>query len=436
MARRSPRDTEPQPRLKPMTLTEKVIARASGVAVVCPGDEVWATADRMIMNDSSGPRRIGPLVAELGGVRDRDKVVIVSDHFIPAANLRHAEILKTTRTWAKSNGIASFFEYEGVLHNLVLEGFLVKPGMLLVGADSHTVTAGAVGAVAVAVGSTELATVVASGQVWLRVPETIRIDLVGKLPALVDMRDVTMQLLGDLGLQHATYRAIEYGGPFTEKLTIEERLVLSNQGIEMGAKNAVVVPSQTVREAMRAVKIDAREAFLLPDADARYLARHTVQVDKLGPLVAAHPSPDNVTAASAVSGIAIDMAWLGSCVGGRLADLRAAASMLRGRKVRVPMLVTPNTADVYRACLADGTLQTLANAGAIVNAPGCGACAGVHMGVAGPSDVVMATATRNFRGRMGSADAQVFLGSAYTVAASAIAGRIIDPRDIGIGGSA
>lgn len=421
---------------KPMTLTEKILARASGNAVVRPGDEIWATADRMIMNDSSGPRRIGALVDELGGVRDREKVVIVSDHFIPAANLRHAEILKTTRTWARSHGIGSFYEYDGVLHNLVLEGWLVRPGMLLVGADSHTVTAGAVGAVAVAVGSTELATVVASGQVWLRVPETIRIDLIGKLPAMVDMRDITMKLLGELGLQHATYRAIEYGGPFTEKLTIDERLVLSNQGIEMGAKNALVIPSQTVRDAMRASKVDARESLLLPDADARYLARHTVNVDKLGPLVAAHPAPDNVTPASTVSGVAIDMAWLGSCVGGRLADLHAAAAMLRGRKVRVTTLVTPNTADVYRRALADGTLQTLTDAGAVVNAPGCGACAGVHMGVAGPSDVVMATATRNFRGRMGSQDAQVFLGSAYTVAASAIAGRIIDPRDIGLGGSA
>jgi 3-isopropylmalate/(R)-2-methylmalate dehydratase large subunit len=412
-----------------MTLTETILARASGQPFVAPGDEIWARADRMIMNDSSGPRRIAALVDELGGILDRDRVVVVSDHFAPAASARHAEILKTTRLWAREKEVPAFFEYQGILHNLVLEKWLVRPGMLLVGADSHTVSAGAAAAVAVAVGSTELATVLATGEVWLRVPETMRIDLEGSLGPMVDLRDVTMHLLGELSIQYASYRAIEYGGSFVDELDVEQRMVLSNQGIEMGAKNAIVVPTAKLAQAMRAAGV-APHALAAPDPAARYAERRTFQVGALAPLVAAHPSPDHVRPAAAVDQ-AIDMAWIGSCVGGRGADLRAAAQVLAGRKVRVPTLATPATSDVYRAALADGTLATLADAGVVINPPGCGACAGVHMGVQGPGDVVIATATRNFTGRMGSPDARVYIGSAYTVAASAVAGRVIDPREIG-----
>jgi 3-isopropylmalate/(R)-2-methylmalate dehydratase large subunit len=412
-----------------MTLTEKVLARAAGERTVRPGAEIWATADRMIMNDSSGPRRLGELVEELGGVWDKGRVVIVSDHFVPAANVRHAEILKTTRTWSRAHGVEHFYEYEGILHNVVLEKWLVRPGMLLVGADSHTVSAGAVGAVAVAIGSTELATVMASGQIWLRVPETIRIDLEGALPAWLDMRDVTMRLLGDFGIRHANYRALEFGGSFTAGLSVNERLVLSNQGIEMGAKNAVVEPSARLLDAMREAGLDLPGELLASDKGATFDEHHRYDVAAFEPLVACHPTPDKVAKAREVNE-PIDMAWMGSCVGGRYEDLRAAASILRGKKVRVPFLVTPNTQGVYRRAMHDGTLAALVDAGAMVQPPGCGACAGLHSGVQGPGDVVMATATRNFKGRMGSGDAKVFLGSPYTVAAAALAGRVVDPREV------
>jgi 3-isopropylmalate/(R)-2-methylmalate dehydratase large subunit len=395
-----------------MTLTEKIIARAANAGAVAPGDEVWATADRMIMNDSSGPRRLGALVDELGGLWDRRRVVVVSDHFVPAANLRHAEILKTTRTWAQRHGLTRFYEYQGILHNLVLDLRLVEPGMLLVGADSHTPAAGAVGAVAVAVGSTELATVLATGQVWLRVPETIRIELEGTLPALVDIRDLTTRILGEHGTEFGLYCALEYAGPFAAGLTIEQRMVLANQGVEMGAKNALV------------------EAPLFADPGAGYRARLGYDVAELEPLVSVHPSPADVAPAHAVGDISIDMAWLGSCVGGRRSDLRAAAGMVAGRRTAVPLLVTPATQAIYHECVTDGTLATLVEAGATVLAPGCGACAGVHNGVQGPGDRVIATASRNFPGRMGSRQAEVYLASAYTVAASAIAGRIVDPRSV------
>jgi 3-isopropylmalate/(R)-2-methylmalate dehydratase large subunit len=390
--------------------TETILARAAGVPRVEPGEEIWAAPDRMLMNDSSGPRRIAGLVEELGGVKHPERVVVVSDHFVPPGSVRHAEILRTTREWARSRGAGAFFEYEGVLHNLVVEKGLVGSGMLVVGADSHTTSAGALGAVAVAIGSTELATVLASGQVWLRVPETIRVDLTGALASRVAVRDVCMLLLGALGPRRASYKAVELGGAFVESIAPASRLVLCNQAIEVGAKNAIVASS--------------------PSRDARYAERLAMDVSPLEPLVALPPSPTEIVPARAAGEIPLDAAWIGSCAGGGVDDLRAAASVLAGKRVRVPLLVTPNTAAVYAHAIAEGTLATLVAAGATVNAPGCGACAGVHMGVQGPRDVVIATATRNFRGRMGSTDARVYLASAFTVAASAVAGRVIDPREV------
>ncbi len=413
-----------------MTLTEKIIARAAGLDSVQPGDEVWATADRMIMNDSSGPRRIGALIEELGGLWDKERVVLASDHFIPAATTRHAEILKTTREWARNESLPRFFEYQGILHNLVLQEWLILPGMLLVGADSHTVSAGAAGAVAVAIGSTELATVLATGQVWLRIPETVRIELLGTRPALVDLRDVTMRLLSDLKSDFAIYRAIEYGGGFVDTLSIEERLVLTNQGIEMGSKNTIVEPTAKLLEAIDGGGAEQPLAPLYPDAGAKYRSTHRYEMGQLEPLVAAPHTVDNIIAPAELSEAPIDAAYVGSCVGGRYADLRAVAEVVNGRQARVPLLITPATQTIYRRCLEDGILQTLLDAGAIFQPPGCGACAGLHSGVLAEGETVITTATRNFRGRMGSRESNVYLASPYTVAASAVAGRVIDPREV------
>jgi 3-isopropylmalate/(R)-2-methylmalate dehydratase large subunit len=415
-----------------MTLTEKILARAAGRPSVRAGDEVWATVDRMIMNDSSGPRRLGALVDDLGGLWDASRVVVVSDHFVPASTIRHAEIVQLTRRWAAEQRVGAFHESDGILHSLVLQKWLVRPGMLLVGADSHTVSAGAAAAVAVAIGSTELATVLATGQVWLRVPETIRVDLDGALGPRVDLRDVTMALLGAYGGEWAGYRALEYGGSFVEALSLEERLVLSNQGIEMGAKNAIVVPTARLRQAFEAAGLEdvLGGLALAPDEDANYRERRRLDVSTLPPQVALHPSPDRVAPSGEVGAIRVDQAWIGSCVGGRHADLKQAAALLEGRRVRVPLSVTPSTRAIYDACLADGTLATLVAAGATVLPPGCGACAGVHGGVLAPGERVIATGTRNFRGRMGSLEAEVYLGSAGTVAAAAVAGHIVDPREL------
>lgn len=396
--------------VSPQTLTERILARASGRADVRPGDEIWATADRMIMNDSSGPRRLAGLVEELGGLWDASRVVVASDHFVPASNLRHASILRTTREWAKNEKIGAFYDYEGILHNLVLEHGLARSGQLVVGADSHSTTAGAAGAVAVAVGSTELATVLATGKVWLHVPESVRIDVDGKLPAWTTVRDITMRLFADLGAAFGLHRAVEIGGTWTASASTEERLVLANQGCEMGAHNAVVENGDKA------------------DRGAKYALRHRIDAATIVPMVACHPSPANVKPAAEV-GETVDMAWIGSCAGGRREDLEAAARVLRGRKAVVPLLVTAATRSIYKACLASGALEALTDAGATVLPPGCGACAGVHGGVQGDGDRIIATATRNFPGRMGSREARVNLASAYTVAASALAGRIVDPRE-------
>jgi 3-isopropylmalate/(R)-2-methylmalate dehydratase large subunit len=395
----------------PQTLTERILARAAKRGSVRPGDEIWATADRMIMNDSSGPRRLAGLVEELGGIWDPARVVVASDHFVPASNLRHAAILKTTREWAKREKVGSFYEYEGILHNLVLENGLAASGQLVVGADSHSTTAGAAGAVAVAVGSTELATVLATGNVWLRVPESVRIEIDGVLPRGTTVRDVTMRIFADLGASFALQRAVEFGGTWTAKASLEERLVLANQGCEMGAHNAVVENGQ------------------VPDRGATYALSHRIDARTVVPMVARHPSPANVAPARDVTET-VDTAWIGSCAGGRREDLEAAAAVLRGKKAAIPLLVTPATRAIYSACLASGAIAALTDAGATVLPPGCGACAGVHGGVQGDGDRIIATATRNFPGRMGSREARVFLGSAYTVAATALTGRIVDPREV------
>ena len=395
------------------TLTEKIIARAAGQELVEPGDEVWATADRIVMNDTGGPRRIAALIEELGGLLDKSRVVLASDHFVPAANARQAEILRVTRDWAHTYELPHFYAHHGILHNLLLQDGLVEAGMLVVGSDSHTVTAGAVGAVALSVGSTELATVLATGEVWLNVPPSARIDLSGNLPLQLDMRDVTMHILGQLKSDFALYHAVEFGGSFVETLSLDERLVLSNQGIEMGATNAIVQP------------ID-----FAPDANTHYAKHYQYDVSALAPQVALPHRVDNIAAADDIPETNIDSAWIGSCVGGRYADLKAAAHILDGQQVRIPLSITPATSAIYQRCLQEGILGTLVAAGATIQQAGCGPCAGLHSGAVAAGERIITTATRNFKGRMGSRESEVYLASPYTVAASAITGRIIDPRHV------
>ena len=413
----------------PMTLTEKIIARAAGRDQVRPDDEVWAGVDLAAMHDSSGPRRIAGTLDRLGGrLWDPQKIVLAIDHFAPAANQRPAEIVKLTRDWARERALPHFFDSVGVMHNLLLEEGLAIPGMLIVGADSHTVTAGAAGALAVGVGATELATVLVTGQIWLRVPPTVLIRFEDALPMYLTARDMAMEVLRRLRADFAIYKAVEFDGPCVEALGLDERAVLANQAIEMGAKNGLVVPSGTVLEQL-GPRAHAAGLPLSADAGAGYETRHHFTMGATAPLVAMPPNVDNVVPVSDVARVELDRVYIGSCVGGKAADLRAAARVLKGRRTRVPLQVTPATKRVVEESLRDGTLQTLLEAGAILQAAGCGACAGLHSGLLGPRERCLSTVTRNFPGRMGDPSAEVYLASPLTAAASAVTGRITDPRE-------
>lgn len=418
-----------------MTLTEKIIARAAGRSHVAPDDEVWANVDLAAMHDSSGPRRIAPTLERLGGrLWDLSRIVLAIDHFTPAANLRHAEILTTTRDWARKTGLPHFFDSVGVLHNLLLEQGLAKPGTLIVGADSHTVTAGAIGALAIGVGATELATVLVTGQIWLRVPPTVLIRFEGAMPSHLTARDLAMVVLQRLRADFAIYRAVEFAGPAVEAFDLDERAVLANQAIEMGAKNGIVPASAAVLDlfsgdASGSRRPPASEPPLAGDAGCSYEATHMFTVSSIPPLVAAPPNVDHVMPAQQVAGLELDHAYIGSCVGGKARDLREAARILRGKRVKTPLRITPATQRVVEDTLHDGTLQVLIDAGAIVQAPGCGACAGLHSGLLGPKERCIATVTRNYSGRMGDSTAEIYLASPLTVAASAVTGRLTDPRE-------
>lgn len=413
-----------------MTQTERILARAAGRRSVQPGDELWAKVDLVVMHDSSGPRRIIPILEQLGGrVWDPSRVVLAIDHFTPAATLRHAEILTQTRRWAREHGVAHFFDGEGILHNLLLEEGIAQPGMFIVGADSHTLTAGACGAVAVGVGSTELAVVLATGEIWVTVPPTVLVRFDDHLPLGVAARDMAMAVLGRLRADFALNRAVEFAGSAVRALNPEERSVLTNQAVEMGAENGIVAPDDLTALA------ETRPQWAVPPledgrAEPRYEQVYTFDADELVPMVALPPSVDNARPVSEVEGQSIDRAYLGSCAGAKYADLAMAARILRGRRVRVPLTVVPATRRAYQQALADGTLAALVEAGATVQAPGCGACAGLHSGVLGPGERCIATVTRNFPGRMGHPSSEVYLASPYTVAASAVTGAITDPRQL------
>lgn len=413
-----------------MTLTEKIIARAAGRTSVVPDEEVWANVDLAAMHDSSGPRRIAPTLEKLGGrLWDLEKVVLAIDHFAPAANQRHAEIVKLTRDWAARAGLRHFFDSQGVMHNLLLELGLAKPGTLVVGADSHTVTAGAIGALAIGVGATELATVLVTGQIWLRVPPTVLIRFEDPLPPYLTARDMAMMVLRGLRADFAIYKAVEFVGLAVEGLDLDERAVLANQAIEMGAKNGIVPPNQAVLDRF-GPDVAALGLPVAGDAEARYEAVHPFHLDSTPPLVAVPPNVDNVVPAADLKDVEIDRAYIGSCVGGKARDLREAARVLEGRRVKVPLQIVPATTHVIDETLRDGTLRTLLDAGAILQGPGCGACAGLHSGLLGPKERCITSVTRNYPGRMGDPTAEIYLASPLTVAASAVTGWITDPREM------
>jgi len=412
-----------------MTLAEKIISRASG-RNASVGEIVTVNVDLAMMHDSSGPRRIGPVMEELGArVWDPDKVTVISDHFIAANDSVESGILKYTRDWAAAHGIRKFHEREGICHIVPLEMGYVLPGMMYVGADSHSTTAGAMGAFAIALGSTDMLGVLVTGKTWVKVPETIRVEWSGRLPKGVMAKDMMLQVIRRTKIDGATYKAVEFGGDGVRSLPMDERIVLSNMAIEMGAKAGMIEPDETVF-AYLAERTSAKYEPVWADPDAEYCERYDFALDDLEPLVAKPHSPDNVVPAREVDE-RIDQAYIGACTGAKFHDLKMAAEVLKGRTVAegTRLLIAPASARVIRRAMREGVLQVLVEAGATLLPTGCGACAGLGNGILAPGERCISSTNRNFPGRMGKG-AEVYLASPATVAASAVRGRITDPREL------
>lgn len=413
-----------------MTLAEKILARKAGKDQVKAGEIVQAKVD-VAMSHENG-RMVKKSFEKIGvsKVWDSDKIVIIFDHRVPAESERTAAGQKELREFVKTQGISSFYDINvGVCHQVLAEEGFSRPGILLVGTDSHTTTAGALGAFATGVGATEMAAVWATGELWLRVPETLKIVVNGKLPRGVYAKDIVLKVIGIIGADGADYKAMEYSGEAISALTVASRMVISNLSMEAGAKTAFVIPDQVTEDYVKP-RAKGTYEMTVPDPGATYLSEHTFDVSDLEPQLACPHQVDNVKGISEVQGTKIDQAVIGSCTNGRLEDLAEASRILEGRKVNpgVRLLIIPASWSIYRQALKDGIIETLIDAGAVVLNAGCGPCLGAHQGCLAPGEVAVTSTNRNFQGRMGSAEASLYLASPATVAASAIEGKLADPR--------
>ncbi len=415
-----------------MTLAQKIIARAAGVATVADGEIVTCQVDLAMMHDSGGPRRVDGKLRELGvGVWDPDKVVVVSDHYVPAVDADSAEILAFTRGWVAERGIRHFYDMRGICHVVLQEHGHLRPGMFAVGGDSHSPSGGAVGAFMVGIGATEMAGVLATGEIWIRVPQTLRIELTDALCDGVSSKDVLLHLCATLGMNN-DYLCIEYAGSAIADFSMQERLTLCNMAAELGGKTGIVAPDRCTYDALTAIGVETASSTHWRSDDGAAARVHRVALGELAPHVAAPHSPANSASVESFVGTRIDQAYIGACTGAKLEDLHMAARMLRGRQVArsVRLLIAPASTQTTAQAARDGTLQILTEAGAILLPSGCGACAGLGAGVLAKNEVCIASTARNFKGRMGSAESRVYLGSPFTVAASALAGAIADPREL------
>jgi len=416
-----------------MTITEKIFARASGKKRVSPGEIVEAKIDAAMIHDLTGPLVIH-VFQEIDAhkVWNPSKIVMVADHQVPANSVDAAQNHMLLRKFASEQKIQSFYDiFEGICHQVLPEKGFALPGRLIVGADSHTTTYGALGCVSAGVGATDMAAVFATGKLWFRVPESVKIVVEKKLPRRVMAKDLILKIIGNLGAEGANYRAVEFMGRGMHNITMDGRMTMCNMGVEMGAKNAIV-PADGVTRKYLAGRAKQRYSMVRSDPDAQYVETHKYDLSELEPQVACPNSVDNVKPVPEVGKVEIDQAFLGSCTNGRMEDLEAAATILKGKKVsrRVRLIVSPASRDVYREALDAGIIRIFVEAGALVEAPCCAACMGSHVGILGPGEVCVSSSNRNFRGRQGSPESKVYLASPATVAASAIKGAITDPRDV------
>jgi len=415
------------------TISEKILARASGMDGVSAGEIVKSRVDLAMMPDPTSFLAIKAMKAmRRERVWDREKVVIMLDHVAPASTLTMAIVHRELRRFARKQGLKHLYDVDsGVCHQVLPERGHVKPGTVVIGADSHTCTHGAFGAFATGVGSTDMGAVLATGKTWLRVPETIKVEVEGSLPEMVAPKDVILRIIGEIGADGATYNAIEFSGSTVSELSISGRMTLCNMAIEMGGKAGIVEPDEKTFAYLRE-RTDGVFKPLWADPDAQYKRVLKLNVDNLEPQIACPHKVDNVKPIGEVAGTKIDQAFIGSCTNGRIEDLEAARAILRGKRVHpdVRLLVVPASKEVYLEALDEGLVKDLIEAGAVFSNPSCGACFGGHIGLLAPGEVGLTTSNRNFKGRQGSPEALVYLSSPTVAAASAVTGEITNPRDL------
>jgi 3-isopropylmalate/(R)-2-methylmalate dehydratase large subunit len=415
----------------PRTLAQKLIARASGRSSVAVGDIVTCRVDLAMFHDSSGPRRLKPMLEELGAtIWDKERVVLVIDHYVPEADDESRRIVRLARDWARDQRLPHVYDTQGICHVVVPQHGHLRPGMFAVGGDSHSPTGGAFGAYMFGVGATEMLGVVVTGELWLQVPQTIFMRWSGRLARGVSAKDMMLAMIGQYGMNGGGYQAVEYCGLAVQALPMAERMTLCNMSAELGAQVGLVAPDDITREWLD--RHGAHDVEIEPwcsDEDAPGI-RHNFDASILAPQVALPHSPANVRAVDGLEPTRIDIAYIGACTGAKLDDLRAAAQVLAGYRVapHVTLLVAPASVKDRERAESEGILNRLREAGATLLPTSCGACAGYGAAIPEGSTVISSTA-RNFKGRMGAATAQVYLGSPYTVAASALAGRIADARE-------
>jgi len=417
-----------------MTLTEKILAAHSGVDSVKPGDLLQAKVDLALANDITAPLAI-KVFHEIGrdDVFDKEKIALVPDHFVPNKDIPSAEQAKIMREFARKYSIKNYFEVGemGIEHVILPEKGLVIPGDLVIGADSHTCTYGAVGAFSTGVGSTDLGVIMATGEVWLKVPPTIKVIFEGELKPWVGGKDLIIYLIGQLGVEGANYRAIEFTGPAVKKLTMDNRLTMSNMAIECGAKNGIFEADEIIMEYVKG-RATREPVVYKADPDAVYEKEIVIDVSEVDSQVAFPHTPDNVKPVSEASDVTIDQVFIGSCTNGRMEDLSQAAEILKGRKKAegIRLIVIPGSPLIYKQAIKEGIIEIFLDAGATIGPPTCGPCLGGYMGILAKGERCASTSNRNFIGRMGDPESEVYLVGPAVAAASAVLGRIGSPDEL------
>ena len=410
------------------TIIEKIIARNIGADSVKPGQIVTVNVDRVMIHDIFIPF-VADKFEEMGFTKlwDADKVVLIYDHLVPASQIDDTRHFKAGNAFAAKYGMKNVHRSDGICHQLMTEAGYVKPGHIVFGTDSHTTTYGCVGAFSSGIGYTEMASILGTGTMWVRVPETIKVHITGKLPANVTSKDIILRLIGDLGADGATYKALEFSGDTVEEMTVASRMTIANMAIEAGAKCALFTPDLKTAEYCE-IELTEAETSLVGDSDAAYCQVINYRAEDLVPVLACPSQVDNIKPVSELADTEIDQVFIGSCTNGRLEDLMAAAEILKGKHVApfVKLIVTPASRKVYKEAVANGTMEILAAAGAMITHPGCGLCCGRAGGILTDGERVVATNNRNFLGRMGTSKVEIFLASPKTAAASAVAGKIVE----------